>query len=136
MYIQVIALSAIYGMQPWNFGSRTIKGRVGGKAKLDKAASQVRIEPVMALPLVDATAVAADAAAVAEPMILEPEWEPTAARRPPAKKGGPRKAVAGKGKKGAAKLGGAKSGATQICRDCGQVSDTHCLRRHDTTQPY
>ena len=112
-------------MQPWNFGSRTIKGRVGGKAKLDKAASQVRIEPVAAIPLADATAVAAEAAAVAEPMILEPEWEPTAARRPPAKKGGPRKAVAGKhGKKGGAKSAGAKSGATQICRDCGQVSYT------------
>lgn len=100
-------------MQPWNFGSRTIKGKSGPKARvLDKTASQLKAEPVAAA-MGDATAVAMDAAAVAEPMILEPEWEPTSAKRPPAKKGGPRKAVAKSGK---------KSGQMQICRDCGQVS--------------
>ena len=111
--MQVTALNGIYQDTPWNFGGRTIRGRTGTKARaVDKTASQLKAEPAAAV-VMDATAVAGDALAVAEPMVLEPEWEPTAARRPPSKKGGPRKAVAGKG--------GKKSGSAQTCRDCHQV---------------
>lgn len=106
-------------MQPWNFGSRIIKGRTGTKARaIDKTASQLKAEPMLAALRddtavgMDAAAVVMDAAAMAEPMTLEPEWEPTAARRPPIKKGAPKKAVGKTGK---------KLGQVQICRDCGLV---------------
>lgn len=110
--VQVTLLNGLYMHPPWNWGSRTIKGRTAAKPRaLDKTASQLQVEP--------ATAVEADITAVAEPMMLDPmvldDWEPPPMRRGPSKKG-PRKAVRVKSTKG-----GKKAAPQTICRDCGQV---------------
>lgn len=113
---QVTALNAIYGVEAWNFGSRTIKGRTGIRNRaLEKSTSQVKAEPAVA------TAVAADnAPALALPAEAAAAVDLTEAlvaspiRRVPSKKGGPRKGGAGAK---AAK----KPGTVQICRDCNQV---------------
>ena len=109
--LQVTALNAIYGVEAWNFGSRTIKGRTGNRNRaLDKAASQNKAEPA-------ATAVAADIALAAEPAAAVDLTEAVVAsplKRVPSKKGGPKKS--GPGLKAAK-----KPGTVQICRDCNQV---------------
>ena len=102
---QVVALNAIYGVEAWNFGSRTIKGRIGKNRTLDKTASQIKAEPA-------AAAVAAENALGTEPAAAVDLTDlPVASpiRRVPSRK-------SGAGAKGAKKLGTA-----QICRDCQQV---------------
>ena len=108
---QVIALNAIYGVEAWNFGSRTIKGRVGKNRTLDKTASQIKGEPAAAAVATE-NALATEAAAavdLTDPPVASP------IRRVPSKKGGPRKS-------GAGAKGAKKAGTVQICRDCQQVS--------------
>ena len=109
---QVTAINAIYGVEAWNFGSRTIKGRTGNRNRaLDKTASQIKAEPA-------ATAVAADNAVAAEAAAAVDLTEAVMAlpvkRLPSKKAGGPKKGGAGaKATK--------KPGTVQICRDCDQV---------------
>ena len=110
-------------MEAWNFGSRTLKGRKGNR-NLEKAASQMKVEPeaLPAAPSEMATAAdAADADATAgEDYDAAVEMQQAVAspvRRVPSKKsGGVRKGGAG------SKAMGKKAGVVQICRDCGQVS--------------
>ena len=109
---QVTVLNAIHGVEAWNFGTRTIKGRTGNRNRtLDKTASQVKDEPAAAAVAAD-SAVAAEAAAavdLTEAVVASP------VRRLPSKKaGGPKKN--GPGAKAAK-----KPGTVQICRDCSQV---------------
>ena len=115
-------MNAIYGVEAWNFGSRTLKGRKGNR-NLEKAASQMMAEPALpAAPSDMATAAdAADADATAgEDYDAAVEMQQAVAspvRRVPSKKsGGVRKGGAG------SKAMGKKAGVVQICRDCGQVS--------------
>ena len=112
MVVQVTLLNSLYMLPPWNWGSRTIKGRTAPKPRaVDKTASQLKMEP--------ATAVEGDITTVAEPMMPDAlgldDWEPPPIRRAPSKKG-PRKAVRVKSAKG-----GKKAAPQTICRDCGQV---------------
>lgn len=110
---QVTALSAIYGVEAWNFGSRTIKGRTGNKNRaLDRTASQIKAEPATTAVAADNAVVAEDAAAVdlTEAVVASP-----IKRLPSKKAGGP--------KKGGAGAKAAKKPVTvQICRDCNQVT--------------
>lgn len=113
---QVTALNAIYGVEAWNFGSRTIKGRTGNRNRaLDRTNSQVKAEPAVATAVADdnapALALPAEAAAAVD---LTEALMASPIRRVPSKKGGPRKGgVGAKATK--------KPGAVQICRDCNQV---------------
>ena len=116
--LQVTALNAIYGVEAWNFGSRTLKGRKGNR-NLEKAASQLKAEPD-ALPAVPIDlATAADDATAGEDYDAAVELQQAVAslvRRVPSKKsGGVRKGGAGSKAMG-------KKAVVQICRDCGQVS--------------
>jgi len=117
-------LNAIYGVEAWNFGSRTLKGRKGNR-NLEKAASQMKAEPDSLPAAPSDMATAADAAAAADATAGEDydaavELQQAVAspvRRVPSKKtGGVRKGGAG------SKAMGKKAGVVQICRDCGQVS--------------
>jgi hypothetical protein len=121
--LQVTALNAIYGVEAWNFGSRTLKGRKGNR-NLEKAASQLKAEPdaLPAVPIDLATAAdaaAADDATAGEDYDAAVELQQAVAslvRRVPSKKsGGVRKGGAGSKAMG-------KKAVVQICRDCGQVS--------------
>jgi len=116
-------LNAIYGVEAWNFGSRTLKGRKGNR-NLEKAASQMKAEPD-ALPVAPSDMATAAAAAAADATDGEDynaavEMQQAVAspvRRVPSKKtGGVRKGGAG------SKALGKKAGVVQICRDCAQVS--------------
>lgn len=118
-------MNAIYGVEAWNFGSRTLKGRKGNR-NLEKAASQIKAEPdaLPAAPSDMATAAdaAADDATAGEDYDAAVELQQAVAspvRRVPSKKsGGVRKGGAG------SKAMGKKAAVVQICRDCGQVSLT------------
>ena len=103
-------MNAIYGVEAWNFGSRTLKGRTGVKRALDKTASQVKAELPTSSGAEGTTAVA-DAAAVD---LTQPVASPV--KRLPSKKGG------GVRKNAASRAAGKKSGIVHICRDCGQVT--------------
>jgi len=99
-------LNAIYGVEAWNFGSRTLKGRKGNR-NLEKAAGQMKAEPD-ALPVAPSDMATAAAAAAADATDGEDynaavEMQQAVAspvRRVPSK----------------------KTGVVQICRDCAQVS--------------
>ncbi len=121
-------MNAIYGVEAWNFGSRTLKGRKGNR-NLEKAASQLKAEPdaLPAAPSDMATAAEAAAAADADATAGEDydaavELQQAVAspvRRVPSKKsGGVRKGGAG------SKAMGKKAAVVQICRDCAQVGLT------------
>lgn len=111
-------MNAIYGVEAWNFGSRTIKGRKGYRT-LDKTASQVKTEAA-------ATPAAADAAAAADAdgIIAVDDYDPAVdlreAAAPPVKRVPSKKA--GGVRKGGSKAMSKKLGVVQICRDCQQVS--------------
>lgn len=106
------ALNAIYGVEAWNFGSRTIKNKSGNRNRaLEKTASQIKAEPA-ATAVADDNAVAAEAAAAVD--LTEAVVESPVRRLPSKKAGGPKKGGAGAK---AAK----KPGTVQICRDCNQV---------------
>ncbi|KAL0025336.1 hypothetical protein WJX79_008358 [Trebouxia sp. C0005] len=120
---KVTALNAIYGVEAWNFGSRTLKGRKGNR-NLEKAASQMKAEPD-ALPLLPPDMATADDAAAAADATAGDDYDAAVelqqavaspVRRVPSKKtGGVRKGGAG------SKAMGKKAAVVQICRDCGQA---------------
>ncbi len=125
-------MNAIYGVEAWNFGSRTLKGRKGNR-NLEKASSQLKAEPDALSTAPSDMATAADAAAAAdaadaadatagEDYDAAVELQQAVAspvRRVPSKKsGGVRKGGAG------SKAMGKKAAFVQICRDCAQVSLT------------
>ncbi len=117
--LQVTALNAIYGVEAWNFGSRTLKGRTGNKGKaLNKTQSQIKAEPATtAAGAADAEAGAATAVDEYDPAVDLAEAVAPPVRRIPSKKGGGvRKSGAG------SRAVGKKAGVVQICRDCGQVN--------------
>ena len=96
-------------MEPWNFGSRTIKGKVAAKRSLDKTASQIKAETPAEGGVEAATA------AVEAPAVDLTETVASPVRRvPPKKSGGVRKGTG-------SKATGKKPAFVQICRDCGQV---------------
>ena len=109
--MQVTVLnSGFHGVEPWNFGSRTIKGRVAAKRSLDKTASQIKAEAPAEGGIEAATA------ALEAPAVDLTEAVASPVRRvPPKKSGGVRKGTG-------SKATGKKPAVVQICRDCGQVT--------------
>lgn len=112
-------MNAIYGVEAWNFGSRTIKGRKGYRT-LDKTASQIKTEAAATPAAADAAAAAADAGGIIAVDDYDPAVDLREAAAPPVKRVPSKKA--GGVRKGGSKAMSKKLGMVQICRDCQQVS--------------